>query len=1137
VTSGVFDLDQKYRAGSATVHATGVQAVIRGLLDQLRDDTARGLRTAGFVSGYQGSPLAGFDRELMTALRKVDDVHVVMRPAVNEELGATAVMGSQLSSLHDGPYDGVVGLWYGKAPGLDRAIDAIRHGNYVGSSRWGGAVALVGDDPQAKSSTVPSASEAILADMSIPVLVPADLSDARTMLPYAVALARASGGWVSLKLTTALADGSGTLTIEPVPDWVWPAAAGSIPVNGHLLTPVTLEREPLVVRARGEIVREFADLNPLDRVAEPDVPALVSVVAAGPTALVVREALGLLGLGPDECRSAGVRVVRVGLISPLAPSTAARTMDGVREVVVIEERRNLIEMQLLERFRGRGAAVVGWHDDQGARLVPHDATLTAAAVAEILYARLRPLVGDRVQSPVRRRIPVLALAPGEAAVARTPWYCPGCPHSVSTRVPEGTRVGASIGCACMVVNMPPERVGASVGLVQMGGEGAQWIGMAPFVDLPRITQNVGDGTFFHSGQLALRAAVAAKVDITYKILYNGFVAMTGGQLATGQQSVGTLVRSLLGEGATAVAITTDSPKGYRRRHRIPREVEVHDRADVLAVQERLATMPGVTVMVHDQPCATEMRRARTRGRAPMPTERVVINERVCEGCGDCQTQSACLALVPVPTEFGQKTRIDERACTIDRSCLQGDCPSFAIVPIRKGAPAEREADESLPEPDRLPTSAAVRFAGIGGNGVVTIAHLLGTAALLDGLTVRGLDQTGLAQKGGGVVSDVIITAASEEAPGAAPAVGVDLLIAADPVGAQTPGVLASLDPERTVVIGSLEMALTGDMLLHPDQPRPTGSSLRDVLDSVTRADANTWVDVADVRARLDLSAASANLVLLGVAYQRGLVPVSSAALTRAIELNAVSVAANLAAFAAGRSLATIPPHPHPNPNPNPTFVSHTHHGDSRSVYDAGEMGGGDAGEMGGGDAGEMGVDRLAEELVAYQGAALARRFRSLCDDVAAAVDDVEGGDEAVAAVAFGFHKLLAYKDEYEVARLLLAHPVAEGKVTWMLHPPMLRALGMKRKLRLGPWARPLMHLLVAVRRVRGTWLDPFGRAEVRKVERSLPIEFERAVRRLLSVDPVDAAALARVGRLPDMVRGYEQVKLRSVQRYRAALAD
>ncbi|MEX2626327.1 MAG: indolepyruvate ferredoxin oxidoreductase family protein, partial [Ilumatobacteraceae bacterium] len=816
-----YEIADRYRREDGRVFASGVQAVARLALDQIRIDRRAGHDTAAFVSGYQGSPLAAFGDEVVRATRAVPDLPVVFQPGVNEELAATAVMGSQLAAtLPDHRYDGVVGVWYGKAPGLDRACDAIRHAVFAGTSPLGGVVAVVGDDPAATSSTIPSSSDATFVDLHVPVLFPGDVQEALDLSRHAVALSRASGLWSGLKIVTPVADGSGTIDVHP--DRVRP----ELPVievdgrpftprpNGRLLAPHTLEMEREFVEVRSELARRYGVVNGLNRVTVRSADDWIGIVASGHTYHEAREALELIGLATDdELRRAGVRLFNLSMPVPVDARQVREFAAGLGEVLVVEEKNPTLERLVREALYDAAdrPRITGRRDADGETLVPGFGTLHADRLREPLHRRLSTRVADRLrplpEPPRRSSIPL--------TVSRAPYYCSGCPHNTSTRADADTLVGGGIGCHAMVALMEPERIGDLVGLTAMGGEGAQWIGIAPFVERDHLVQNLGDGTFFHSGSLAIRAAVASGVDITYKLLHNGTVAMTGGQDPTGRTDVGGITRMLLLEGVSRVIVTSDDIDRYAP-DTFPTEVDVWDRTRLAEAERVLAETPGTTVLVHDQACAAENRRARSRGLLPTPGFRVVINERVCEGCGDCGDVSNCLSVQPVDTPWGRKTRIDQSSCNFDLSCLRGDCPSFATVTVpddrsraARRRVAERAANDvvaidDLPVPSPLvdPDRFTVRLSGIGGTGVVTVSQVLGTAAMLDGRSVRGLDQTGLSQKAGPVVSDVRITTGEPAASNHATAAGVDCLIGFDLLVAASDTHRAGAAADRTVVVAA-----------------------------------------------------------------------------------------------------------------------------------------------------------------------------------------------------------------------------------------------------------------------------------------------------------------------------------------------
>ncbi len=1151
-------LRDRYTAAQGRVQLTGVQALVRLPLDQRRADAAAGLRTGGYVSGYEGSPLAGYDLELLRHRDLLSAHGVVVAPGLNEELALTAVQGTQLApatgALRDDVADGITGYWYGKAPGLDRATDALRHANLAGTSTHGGALAIVGDDPAAKSSSVPCASEAALADMAVPVLYPADVQDVLDLGRHAVHLSRISGCWVGLKMVTAVADGSGTATVTPdrvvpvVPDLTIDGKPFHHEPHAKLLGPRLAPLERDLHRARLVLARRYAAANGLDTIVGRG-PARVGIVAAGKSWLDLRQALTTLGLTDAELVARGVRLLRVGMPWPLEPGVVDRFAEGLDEIVVVEEKRAFLETQIKERLYGRAGApaVHGKTGPDGAPLFAVHGDLDPDAVALGVARRLLAQRGPEFPSVTawdeRRRGTRTRIDLPIAGANRTPFFCSGCPHNTSTTsAPEGSLVGAGIGCHTMVMLMPEGQVGDVTGLTQMGGEGAHWLGTEPFADPAKAShwvQNMGDGTFHHSGSLAVRAAVAAGSHLTFRLLHNGAAAMTGGQDAVGALPMPALVRVLLDEGVARVIITTEDTARYRRV-KLAKGVVVWDRARIEEAQRVLAGTPGVTVLIHDQECAAQKRRKRKRGTLPDPTTRVVINERVCEGCGDCGQTSNCLSVTPVDTEFGRKTRIHQASCNKDYSCLDGDCPAFTVVEpgtAPKGAVVEPLDAGVLPDPVRtVPDDAVVRLAGIGGTGVTTISQVLAAAARIDGRPTRGLDQTGLAQKGGAVVSDVKLGDA--EVAGRAAAGECDLYLGADLLVAADPAHLAAASPERTVAVVSSAKIPTGDQVVDPTITYPPVDAVLGRIAAATRRDVGAVLDARALAEALFSDDQFSLSLLLGAAHQLGALPVSAAAVEAAFELNGAAVETNVQAFRRGRQsvadpeafAATVEAMTRPASDGVPGLTTAGAAAAAEIVASVGAPEGSELARV---------VGVRVPELVAYQDAAYARSYAEVIGGL------VDGDPRLAEAVAVGLHKLMAYKDEYEVARLstdpafgagVRAEFGADARISWKLHPPSLRAMGLRRKLTLGPWFRPAYSTLHAMRRLRGTPLDPFGRAEVRRVERALVAEYRALVPRLAAMAADgDVEGAVRIAALPDMVRGYEDVKLANVARYREAI--
>jgi indolepyruvate ferredoxin oxidoreductase len=1140
-----FSLDDKYLLDEGRALLTGVQGLVRLVLDQHRADRARGLRTGTMISGYQGSPLGGLDRELQRNRKLLDEHHVRHVPGLNEELGATSAWGSQLSAqLPGSTYDGVLGMWYGKAPGLDRAADSLRHGNFVGVSRTGGGLAVVGDDPSCKSSTIPSASEPMFASLHMPVFFPGNVQEVVDLGLHAYACSRASGLWSGFKIVTSVADAVGTIELghsRVAP--VLPDLGYEHRPDGHLLAPASLEMERSLLGVRTDLALAYARENGVNRI-EGAKDAWLGIVAGGKPYHDLKHALRNLGLGDEALERAGIRILKLGMVWPLEQEIAREFARGLGEVLVVEEKGPFLETLLKEALYGVPGAppVHGKRDADGEILLPPELDLDADVIARAVAAYLRPKIQlESVEAYIRRLDAIerrgrdLPMAAGGAQ--RTPFFCSGCPHNSSIKAPEGTLVGGGIGCHTMVL-LNPEGKGEITGITQMGGEGAQWIGMAPFTKDTHLVQNLGDGTFHHSGSLAVRAAVAAGVNITYKLLYNEHVAMTGGQAIEGQLSVPDLTRWLELEGVKRIIVTTEDTARYKGVALSP-IAELRDRKELLASQQELAQVEGVTVLIHDQECAAEKRRARKRGTQPEPAERIWINERVCEGCGDCGEKSSCLSVIPVETEFGRKTQIHQASCNKDYSCLEGDCPSFlTVVPGEKAKHVTPALEVELPEPERLVSDEdfGVRMMGIGGTGVVTVNQVLGMAALMDGLHVSGLDQTGLSQKGGPVTSDLRLSREPLAAASKAPAGSIDLYLGFDLLGAASDKNLVTAAADRTVAVVSTSAVPTGRMVVDVTERFPELAHQLDKIDAATRSEHNLYLDAQRLSERLFGDHMMTNTLALGAAYQRGMLPVSGESLEQAIRLNGAAVEKNLAAFAWGRAVVAAPDEVEKaTQSPESVVPVRELTARERELVDLAVNG--DRDEL------RRLVEVRVPELVAYQDEDYARRYAEFVRRVHVAEQErTPGHDELTQAVARHLFKLMAYKDEYEVARLHLdaveqakmrAEFGGDAKVWFNLHPPMLRAMGLDRKLKLGSWFVPSFKALYRMRRLRGTRLDPFGKAEVRRVERALISEYRDLVGRTLAkLDPDNHETALELLELPDLIRGYEDIKLRNVALFR-----
>lgn len=1136
-------LDDRYTATDGEVLMTGVQAAVRVIVEQMRADRIRGMNTAAFVSGYPGSPLGGFDLAVEQLGEIGRSLAIEHRPGLNEDLAATSVYGSQaVPDLPGAKVSGVLGVWYGKSPGVDRSGDAFRHGNFQGAHRNGGLVAFCGDDPDGKSSTLPGMSERTLAALHMPVLFPGSPQEIVDFGRIAIHMSRSSGLWVSIKVVTNVADAVGSVHLDSHPEPFAPvevqdgATAYVHRVVTNLAPPETLEMQRTIVGPRLEIARAVARSSGLNRITNHSPNATFGIIAAGNMYYELREALRLLGLDDDALAALGVRILKLGLIWPLEPEIVHRFAAGLADVFVIEEEDGFLEAAIRDVLYAaeERPAIAGKTSAMGEGSLPTAGAIDADKIAIALAPRLQrlgPVPGaDALQ--LRRPAPLSIIPLG---AARVPYFCSGCPHNRSTDVPDGALVGAGIGCHGMVASTGIPGKGVISGLTHMGGEGAQWIGQAPFLTDPHLFQNLGDGTFAHSGSLAIRAAVAANVHITFKLLYNGTIAMTGAQQIQGSHKVAELTHLLQYEGVRRIVVTTDDVKAYKSR-RLAAIVEVRGRDQILAVQEELRAEPGVTVLIHDQACAADLRRMRKRGKVADRPMRVAVNQRVCEACGDCGQKSHCLSVKSDPTEFGDKTSIEQGSCNKDYSCLEGDCPSFVtVIAAPVSHPKAAEPPRDLPVPQPRATEATLRLVGIGGTGVVTMAQVLGMAAVLDGKRTLGLDQTGMAQKGGPVVSDVRITDSAEDRTNRATAGSVDGYLVFDTLVAVAPANLAAIDSARAAAVVSTSQVQTGRMIGETDAPRLSIEQALSAISAVTLPGSLVSFDARKLATDLFGDETMGNTLVLGAAWQHGLIPLSLASMLEAIRLNGVAVERNLVAFHWGRTVVA-----RPDAIPAGRRPSRVSQPDEAQVSLLVRATGAPEGSE---------LERLLHirvaDLIAYQSVRYAGRYTDLVQEVVTAETRAQSQPgRASEAVARYFYKLMAYKDEYEVARLhldpterarLAADFGPDAKLRYMLHPPLLRAMGLKRKIALGRWFDPAFRALRAMRHLRGTPLDVFGYAEVRRVERQLISEYEDAVRRAVGRLDIAYDDVLRLCELPDLVRGYEDVKLRNVATYRVQL--
>ena len=1132
-------LDDKYVAESGQVFMTGIQALVRLPMLQQRRDERAGLTTGTFISGYRGSPLGLVDQQLWQAREFLGRHRVHFQPGVNEELAATAVWGSQQTNLFgDNEIDGVVGIWYGKGPGVDRCGDVFKHGNNAGSSKNGGVVVLLGDDHAGKSSTLPHQSEFAMVDASIPVLNPSNVQEVMDYGLYAVALSRFSGLWVGIKCITEAMDSSATVDIDPdgrrfeTPDFEMPEGGLNI-----RWPDMWYDQEPRLHGYKLKAAHAFARANRIDQVVIDTPKPRFGIAATGKAYLDVRQALDDLGIDDARAAAMGLRVYKVGMSWPLEPSGAAAFADGLEEILVVEEKRPLIESQLKELlYNGPPAArprVIGKNDADGQPLMSVVTELSPSVVAQAIMKRVSGFFDDpEVAARLAQIVDKEGLLKAPATdFARQPWFCSGCPHNTSTRVPEGSRATAGIGCHFMSVWMGRD----THTYTHMGGEGVPWVGQAPFVKTKHIFANLGDGTYNHSGSMAIRMAIASKANITYKILYNDAVAMTGGQPADNGFTVPQIAAQMAAEGVRRVVIVTDEPDKYPVGTAWPAGAKVEHRDELDRVQKDLREVEGVTVLIYDQTCATEKRRRRKRGLMEDPAKRVFINPLVCEGCGDCGTQSNCVSVTPIETEFGRKRRIDQSTCNKDYSCVKGFCPSFVNViggGVRRRQGQAKTAElpavfEALPEPT-LPdaeTAYSIMVAGIGGTGVVTIGALLGMAANLEGRNATVLDATGLAQKGGPVVSHVRIADKRENLHAVrVPAGGAKVLIACDIVTATQPDVLAKMSRDQSFAIVNTQETMNGYFAGNADLRFP-GDKMRDAIRAAAGDNSSHFVAATKIATKLLGDSIAANGFMLGYAYQQGLIPVSAEALERAIELNGVAIDFNKQAFLWGRraahDLAAVERIVEPAPAPAPATPA-------EALED-------------------MIATRVAF-LTDYQNAAYAGRYEALVRKAAAAEGAaVPGADGLARAVARYAFKLMAYKDEYEVARL---HSSAEFKrqleeqfegdytLQFNLAPPLFSRrhpeTGHLMKTTFGPWMMHVFGVLARFKGLRGTAFDIFGKTEERRTERQLFVDYmatvEEIAQRLTADNHEIAVQLASV---PERIRGYGHVKERHLAEARA----
>ncbi len=1135
------------------IHLGGIDAIVRLTLDQVRTDARRGLKTGMFVSGYRGSPVGMLDAALIKQQKLLVQNHIHFVDGINEDLAATAVWGTQmLHTVGKQKFDGVTGMWYGKAPGVDRSGDALKHANYTGIAKNGGVLAIAGDDPSCKSSSLCSQSEPMLFHVGIPSLYPGNVQEILDYGLHGYQMSRLAGVWMGMKIVTNVADGTGTANVSPERlNFVTP----DLEFDGKLFTPnmnlgmnvrvEALEMEQSLYTRRLEVVKRYARANNLNNVVFPNPDAWIGILTAGKTYNDLNQAFLEMGLDDAALRRYGIRILKMGMLFPMEPTIVREFAQGLEEIFVIEEKRPFLEMFAKQVLYGMANAprIVGKFDEEEKELLPHYGEFESDVIVRALLKRLSRKTRIESAENWLKRLDEIHSRNKLPTAVRTAWFCSGCPHNSSTQAPDGSIVSAGIGCHTMAMWMGRNVVMGT----HMGAEGTQWIGMAPFTEAQHIFQNMGDGTYAHSGSLAIRYAASTGVNITFKLLRNAHTSMTGGQAIQGEVPVTNMVSDLLANGVKKIIVTTDDPSRFNGVQ-LPGGTEVWHRDRIEEAQRELAATPGCTVLLHDQECAAELRRARSRGKADEPVEVTVINERVCEGCGDCGEKSNCMSVEPVQTEFGRKTRIHQSSCNKDFSCVKGFCPSFLTItphpaPAADGAPKKKKGripalERELPPPVKKVDDSlgfGIHVMGIGGTGSVTVVATLARAARLEGKHVIGLDQTGLAQKGGAVISDIKITHAPFKGSNKISDGRADLYLGFDILNATDPKNLDKCNPERTIAIVSTTQTPTGQMVTNRKALFPATSGLTGGIDRVTRKEHNVFLDGEALAAGLFGDAMATNNFMVGVAFQAGTIPLQAESIEDAIRQSGVAVDMSLAAFRWGRmavvdrafveaevarqktggQVVVLNKAPQLSPA-------------ARAIVDSI------------GASGE--VKRLVEirvpELIAFQDEAYAKRYAEVIKRVVAGEQKAVSSSALAEAAARYLYKLMAYKDEFEVARLhtdpaFLAELDAQFpngySVKYNLAPPLLSktdpVTGHPQKKQYGEWMFKAFKRLSGLKRFRGSALDVFGKTEERQTERKLIEEYIQLLDQILArLNPVNHAAAVALASVPDEIRGFGHVK-------------
>jgi len=1126
-------LDDKYDLAQDRVLVTGYQALIRACLMQKALDRAAGLNTAGYLTGYRGSPLGGLDQQFMRAGRQLSQADIKFQPGINEELAATALWGTQQAELRgEGKFDGVFGMWYGKGPGVDRSGDVFRHANLAGTAKNGGVIALMGDDHTAESSTTAHQSEFHFVDVMMPILNPGGVQEIIDYALYGWAMSRFTGAWTALKCmhetveSTGVVDGSlDHIKLVTPTDFRMPEGGLNI-----RLADTILGQEARLHDFKRDAMLAFVRANKLNKIiTSGGRNAKIGIITTGKAYLDVRQALDELGIDEVKCNDLGLRLFKIACVWPIGRQELAEFAQGLDLIIVVEEKRSLIEVQVREELYGTAnqPVCIGKKDEQGNWLFPVKGALDPNDVAISIGERLlRYSANDELAANVARlKTAQRALSETVDVAQRIPYFCSGCPHNTSTRVPEGSRAYAGIGCHYMAQWMDRQ----TLGYTQMGGEGANWIGEAPFSSRDHVFQNLGDGTYNHSGYLAIRAAIASGVKMTYKILFNDAVAMTGGQANEGGLNVPQIARQVAAEGASRVIVVTDEPWKYPKDTDWPRGLTVHHRDELDALQRKLTTVPGVSVLIYDQTCAAEKRRRRKRGTFPDPDKRVIINDLVCEGCGDCGVKSNCVSVQPLMTEWGRKRTIDQASCNKDYSCINGFCPSFVTVhgaKLKKGEGIVEPSDwPALPSPSvpLINHPYGIIVTGVGGTGVVTIGGILGMAAHLEGKGIGVVDMAGLAQKGGAVYSHIRIANTPDDIHAIRVAAGgADLVIGGDIVVVGSKKVLGAIKSGNTQVLVNTAEFLPGDFTRNADYSLPTERLKRAITGAAGR-DRSHFFDATRIASDIVGRAISTNLVMVGYAYQTSALPLSAEAIEKAIELNGESVPENIAAFRWGRRAAA-----------NPAAIQALLQPKADAENDSLKLSQSFAET----------VDRRVAFLTAYQSARYARRYLDWVEKVKTAEANKAPGQCALSEAAARYlFKLMAYKDEYEVARLYTDTAFVERvnstfdgdnlRLEFHLAPPLLarrdKVTGELKKMSFGPGLLGAFRVLAKFKVLRGTPLDPFGYTAERRTERRLISEYCDLLREFCERLTLDNHHLAvALASLPEKIRGFGHVKQRHI---------